>query len=107
MEKKKQFMEIVYKDALGKIQEVIIPLPEDDFMKGASYRENVDGFVDEIMEGGGFWLNATTIIPFHKIQSFHTHQQKSQPLPKQKPKSNRHRRGTRADKTDNGRGIVR
>jgi len=113
----KRHLKIVYKDAQDKIQEVIILLPEDSFMAGLSYKENIDICVNDIMEGGGFWLNTTTVIPSHKIQSFHMHQPavaapqeklktkidnktetETNIKAKAKTKANRHRRGKRGKK---------
>jgi hypothetical protein len=87
-------IKIVYKDANDKIQFIIIPIPEEDYIDSYSYTDNVDRCVDEIMDKGGFWLNNTTIIPAHRIRSFHTCEQVTEPLTqiKNKPNLNKNRR---------------
>jgi uncharacterized protein (UPF0248 family) len=71
----KQFIRIVYEDSRGNVQNAVIPIDEDDYSKETSYRERIEMVVQEIYDLGGFWLNTTTIIPYHRVKSFSTYQQ--------------------------------
>lgn len=71
-EDKPQRMRIVYKDRWDKVKEATISLYDKDYFNGEDYKENVDRAISVIVEEGGFWLTATTAIPFHRILSFHT-----------------------------------
>ena len=87
-------MKVIYKDYCDNIQEVIVTIPEESYREGMAYKDCVDEAIEDIMQTGGFWLNDTTVIPSHKIQSFHTHQLNKQLTkqsrePKIKPKRNR------------------
>ena len=64
-ESNKQFVKIAYKDRKDIVQEVISPI--EDYDDRVAYRENVERVANEMWEEGGFWLNATTIIPFHRV----------------------------------------
>lgn len=47
-------------------------IPILNYREEESYVENVDRAVAEIYDDGGFWLNETTIIPYHRIISIQT-----------------------------------
>jgi len=98
---KNRFIRIIYEDKNKHLQDEIIQMDEEDYYEAVSYRENVERVVREIFDEGGFWLNATTIIPYHQVKSFGTvptHQVK----PEQKPaiiKGRNNRRKRRPQKS--------
>lgn len=80
----KRFIRIVYEDA-GKIsRDAIIPIL--DYYENESYAENMERAAEDILEQGGFWLNLTTIIPYHKIQSINAHKPPFEGDKNQRPK---------------------
>ena len=84
-EKVECFIKLRYEEVQGSSREVILPMT-DVYNEDISYRENMQAVVDEIFDEGGFWLNKDTIIPYHRICSFHAH------LPKNKFNRPRKRR---------------
>ena len=72
------YIKIFYEDENRLSQSIIIQIPEEDYLGNLSYLENVEKAACDIMEDGGFWLNSSTITPYHMIRSIKTHL----PLPK-------------------------
>ena len=70
---KNRGIQIVYKDEEDRKQTVIIEIPEGDYFDDLSYRENVERAANNIMDEGGFWLDASTIIPCHRILAIKTY----------------------------------
>jgi len=83
-------MRVIYKDIYDKVQEALIKLPEEESgLVKSSYKERVDMAISDIMDEGGFWLNHTDAIPFHRILSFHTFTKKITKYSKSKTNKNR------------------
>ena len=83
----KHYIKIIYRDSDSKTQEVILPLGKDYYNSQISYKENIQDVVSSMYEEGGFWLNTTTIIPYHRIMSIHTHAVENKPTPKPRRRS--------------------
>lgn len=98
----KKFVRIRYEDETGAIQEAVIQL--HDYIEGDSYRENMDRAMSDLYEGGGFWLNSDTIIPYHQVKSLHSHKLTPTPPTKPKQKSQRRMRPRRTKTTTTPKG---
>lgn len=72
------YMRIRYKDHQDVVVDAVIRIPDYDYYEQASYKDNVDRAINNIMDEGGFWLNDSTAIPRHRVVSFHTHQEKKE-----------------------------
>ena len=72
-EKKKRLVKVIYKDQKDVIQEHILTIEADDYIEDMSYRENIEEVVGLMVEDGGFWVDNSTIIPFHRVLSVHCH----------------------------------
>jgi len=76
---KKKYLKIVYQDKDGRNKDVVLPYGDDEYNDNLSYRENMQEAVAEMAEQGGFWLDKSIIIPFHKIQSVEIYKNANQP----------------------------
>ena len=83
-------VKIVYADENDHKVEAIIQIPEEDYKSELTYRDNMERIVNNIVDEGGFWLDASTIIPFHRIRAIKTF------VPQQKPAKRYRSRNKRA-----------
>lgn len=73
-----RFMKIRYKDEHDRIQESVQRLEGEWLKEMVSERENIEMVASIILiDDGAFWLNSTTLIPSHRICSFHMHSLKN------------------------------
>jgi len=92
-----QFIRIRYEDERGDIKDAIISL--HDYIESDSYRENMDRAITDLCDGGGFWLNSDTVIPYHQVKSVHSHKTASAPSSKQNRKRPKRRIKSRTTTT--------
>ena len=93
-----RFMKIRYKDEHDRIQEIVQRLEGEWLKEMVSERENIEMVASIILiDDGAFWLNSTTLIPSHRICSFHMHSLKNNcpPSPSPNLKSKYRRRNAR------------
>ena len=93
-----RFIKIRYKDEHDRIQESIQRLEGEWLKEMVSERENIEVVASIILiDDGAFWLNSTTLIPSHRICSFHMHSLKNNcpPSPSPNLKSKYRRRNAR------------
>jgi len=72
---KPRYLKVVYKSPKDILTEAIIELPLDDYFNKTTYKEHIDNVMTDIFDEGGVWINASTVIPFHRILALHTHQE--------------------------------
>ena len=91
-----RFMKIRYKDEHDRIQESVQRLEGEWLKEMVSERENIEMVASIILiDDGAFWLNPTTLIPSHRICSFHMHNLKNNCSPSPNLKSKYRRRNAR------------
>ncbi|TRZ53052.1 MAG: hypothetical protein D4S01_01905 [Dehalococcoidia bacterium] len=89
-----RFIKIRYKDEHDRLQEAVRRLEGEWLRETVSERENIEIVASIILiDDGAFWLNTTTLIPSHRICSFHMHSlEKDTPDSAPAPKSKHRRR---------------
>ena len=84
-EEKNMSLRIVYRDSNDGRQEVVLPFEDGEYKENLSYRENIQDAVTSMAEQGGFWLNKTVIIPYHRVLAVLVHNV-DQPVSKKEKK---------------------
>jgi hypothetical protein len=76
--KENRKVKVIYEDEDGQVREKVMPFG-DYYDERVSYRDNMQALVEEVLDEGGFWRDAETIIPSHRIRAFKTVRQNRRP----------------------------
>jgi hypothetical protein len=66
--KPQHFVKIVYLDSTDNLKDTSICI-DDIYDDKDSLQENMEDIMSDINADGGFWINDTTIVPFHRVRT--------------------------------------